>query len=49
VREDVYCNGAIVAHKWHNAPDDTLPEAVREEALAILTAPSGEQMELKLW
>jgi hypothetical protein len=45
VREDVYEDGAIVEHRWHDAPDGTLPEAVREEALEILEEPRGEPLE----
>jgi hypothetical protein len=29
IREDVYQGGAIVDHQWHDAPDGTLPKAVR--------------------
>ncbi len=47
VREDIYHDGAIIEHRWHDAPDGALPSAVREEALEILYAPRGEQ--LKLW
>lgn len=46
VREDVYREGVIVAHRWHDAPDGTLPAAVREEALAVLGATRGEQLRL---
>jgi hypothetical protein len=46
VREDVYREGAIVAHRWHDAPDGALPAAVREEALQVLAAPRGEQLGL---
>jgi hypothetical protein len=35
VKEDVYQGRAIVEHRCHNAPDGTLPRAVREEALEI--------------
>ncbi len=48
VREDIYHSGAIVDHRWHDTPDGRLPEAVKEEALAILEIPNGEQMELDL-
>jgi hypothetical protein len=41
IREDVYQGGAIMEHRWHDAPDDALSKAVREEALEILEAPSG--------
>jgi hypothetical protein len=47
VREDVYRGGAIIAQHWHDGPGEALPEAVREEALAMLETPSGEQ--LGLW
>ena len=47
VKEEVYQGGAIVDHRWHDAPDGVLPEAVREEALETLAAPKGEQ--LALW
>lgn len=46
VREDIYREGGIVAHRWHDAPDGTLPWAVRMEAKAILEMPRGEQLEL---
>jgi hypothetical protein len=46
VREDVYQDGVIVAHRWHDAPDGTLPAAVREEALRVLGAPRAEQLAL---
>lgn len=45
-REDVYRGGSIVEHCWRDGPNSTLPEAVREEALEILEAPNGEQLEL---
>ena len=48
VREDVYRGRAIVTHRWHNAPDKTLPKAVREEALEVLDMLKGEQLELGL-
>ena len=47
VKEDVYHGGAIVEHRWHDAPDATLPKPVSEEALQILETPRGEQ--LGLW
>jgi hypothetical protein len=47
IQEDVYRGGAIVAQHWRDVPDETLPEAVREEALEVLEAPGGEQ--LGLW
>lgn len=34
-------------HRWHDAPDGALPEAVGEEALEVLAASRGEQ--LGLW
>ncbi len=43
---DVYRGGAIVGHRWRDAPDGTLPKAVREGALEVLAVPKGEQMEL---
>jgi hypothetical protein len=46
LREDVYRDGAIVARRWHDAPDGTLPPAVREEALEVLAAPHGDQLSL---
>ena len=46
IREDVYRDGTIIEHRWHEAPDDALPEAAREEAREILEAPDGEQLEL---
>ena len=46
VREDVYREGSIVEHRWHDEPDGALPAAVGEEALAVLRAPRGEQMPL---
>ena len=46
VREDIYRGGAIVEHRWHDAPDGALPQPVREEALAILTAPIGDHLKL---
>jgi len=46
VREDVYGGGAITGHRWHDAPDGTLPTAVYEEVVEILATPSGEQLEL---
>jgi hypothetical protein len=46
VREDLYHDGAIVAHRWHDSPDGTLPAAVREEASEVLAAPRGEQLGL---
>jgi hypothetical protein len=46
VREDVYRDGVIVVHRWHDAPDGTLPAAVREEALEVLAAPRVEQLAL---
>jgi hypothetical protein len=46
IREDVYRDGAIVAHRWHDAPNGTLPEAVRQEAHDILSAPHADQLEL---
>jgi len=47
VREDVYREGAIVEHRWHDAPDGTLPDAVCQEAWEILAMPHGDQ--LALW
>jgi hypothetical protein len=47
VREDVYHQGAITAHRWHDGPDRDLPVEVRREAIAVLGAPQGEQ--LALW
>lgn len=47
IRDDVYRGGAIVDHRWHDAPDGTLPKAVREEAQSLLEVPEGEQ--LALW
>ena len=47
VKEDVYRGGAIVEHRWHDAPNPTLPEPVREEAPEALAAPKGQQ--LGLW
>ena len=47
VREDIYQSGAVVDHRWHDAPDGMLPDAVREEALHILSAPAGKQ--LAMW
>jgi hypothetical protein len=47
IREDVYRGGAIVDHRWHDAPDGTLPQAVQEEAQSLLEVPEGEQ--LALW
>ena len=47
VREDVYQGRAIEEHRWHDAPDGTLPEPVCEEALEALVAPKGQQ--LGLW
>jgi hypothetical protein len=49
VREDVYQDGAIVEHRWHDAPDGTLPYPVRSEALAVLQVPHGEQLTLWEW
>ena len=46
VREDVCRGRAIVEHRWHDAPDGTLSEAVREEALELLEAPSEQQLDL---
>lgn len=46
VKQDVYRGGVIVEHRWHDAPDGTLPKAVREEALEVLTVPRGNQMKL---
>ena len=45
-REDVYRGKAIVQRQWHDAPYGTLPEPVRQEALELLEAPSGEQLDL---
>lgn len=47
VREDVYRDGAIVAHCWHDAPNGALPDPVRHEADAILAMPHLHQ--LPLW
>lgn len=47
VLEDVYRDGGIVAHRWHDYPDGALPESVREEATSILNTPHSEQ--LGLW
>jgi len=47
VREDVYSCGAIVDRCWHDRPDGTLPEAVKQEATHILETPDGQQ--LTLW
>ena len=47
VKEDVYRDSAILGHRWHDAPDGTLPKAVREEALEVLERPDREQ--LRLW
>ena len=46
VREDIYQGGAIVGYQWHDAPDGTLPKAVREEAVEVLAMPKGEQLDL---
>jgi len=47
LREDVYRDGAIVEHRWHDGPNGRLPAGVREEALQVLAMPRGEQ--LTLW
>jgi hypothetical protein len=47
VREDVYREGAIVEHRWHEGPNGELPPGVREEALEVLGCPAVEQ--LSLW
>jgi hypothetical protein len=54
VREDIYQDGAIIEHRWHNpvdtshrtdcSPNGTLPKSVREEARELLEAPVGEQL-----
>lgn len=46
VREDVYRDGAIVAHRWHDGPNGRLPAAVRQEARDILSTPHPDQLEL---
>ena len=46
MKEDVYGGGAIVDHCWHDAPDGTLPETVRQEALEVPEAPKAEWLEL---
>jgi hypothetical protein len=33
VKEDVYRDGAIVDQRWHDAPDGTLPKAIRGGAV----------------
>jgi len=45
VREDVYESGAISEHRWYDTLEG-LPGAVRAEALEVLGAPRGEQLEL---
>ena len=47
IREDIYRDGAIVAHRWHDEPNESLPKSVREEAQKTLKTPKGDQ--LKLW
>ena len=47
VREDVYREGAIVEHRWHERLNGELPGGVREEARRVLDPPRGEQ--LTLW
>jgi len=44
VREDVYRDGAIVEHRWHDEPDGRLPAGVRQEALRVLGMPHAEQL-----
>jgi hypothetical protein len=46
IREDVYRDGAIVAYRWHDAPDGQLPAAIRQEARDILSMPHPDQLEL---
>jgi hypothetical protein len=42
MRGYVYRDGALVGLRFLDAPDGTLPEAVREEALKVLE-PSGDE------
>lgn len=47
VREDVYRNGAIVEHRWHDGPNGALPAGVLAEARRVLATRRVEQ--LSLW